>query len=494
MGRFEFQVAHPEHLPEFAQETAHVVGIDRVPWRGTTYWEGDPGNSRRRLVHERASDESGAFTIPWICSDGTWTALATTFLREASGPFSLERELARGTLYRSRQTAYLLDQHTDGVAPHIQAQLDEAIAQFVTHLANGDSHSAVGVIELAYRVQNDLAAELSKHPEVLCRREPSRGEMWRVGQVHEPFASSSSEAAFLNCFDTLAVDVRWSEVEPEDGRFEWERLDHWLEWGRRHQLRTVLTNLIRLDASHIPDWIGRLDAQADSIYQYAVRFLQSVIDRYGDVVAAWECAAGLNLPGILSLGMEQRLKLAIVALDTIHRRLPHRPLLVAFDQPWGESMVHYDSEMSAFHFADMLVRADLGIRGISLDFSWGYWPAGSLIHGGLQLHWVLRQWGLFKLPIMVRWGIPHGPADPSQRSNSPILHPDGCTPPDRNWQADQLRRLLPLCLCHDVVHGAMWNAWHDDDAPRTPVAGMWEAGSESQPTVEAWQAVFAQID
>ncbi len=490
MGQFEFQVAQPNRLPEFTSETAHVIGIDRVPSPGATQWVGET------LFHRRASSESGAFVVPWTVSPGQWMTANTAFLRESAGPFLLERELARGMLHQARQTAFLLQHHGVAFDADLSTRIDDTTRQFVRHLARRVAEDAVDVIESAFGLQERLAETLARHTDLLAYRTSSRDTLWRAGMVYQPFETTAEEDEFLQLFDTVAVDVRWREIEPQAGRFDWTSIDRWVEWGGRHERRVLLSNLVKLDAIHLPPWVCELSHRPERVYHHVAAFLIAAVERYGGRVAAWECAAGFNLPGILGWNMEERLKLTMVALDTVRRQVPQRPLLVGFAQPWSESLVQRTAEISSFHFADMLLRADLGVGGISIELAWAYWPNGSLVRTGLQLHTMLRQWSLFHLPMFVRWSIPHHPCGaPVADGTGKILFPAAGCPADGGWQAAELARTLPLCLAHHAVHGAVWASWRDDDAPQTPHTGMWDAADDDSAAVrDAWRTAFAMAE
>ena len=97
MGVLRFRVNESHRVPSFVTEVAHVCGMDRIPWRGTTKWDGS------LLIHRRPIDESGVFFGPWILNTGRWTTLVTSSLREQAGEYQLEREFARGTISRLRE-------------------------------------------------------------------------------------------------------------------------------------------------------------------------------------------------------------------------------------------------------------------------------------------------------------------------------------------------------------------------------------------------------
>ena len=80
----------------------------------------------------------------------------------------------------------------------------------------------------------------------------------------------------------------------------------------------------------------------------------------------------------LGLGEEARLQLAAKAIATVRQLDPTTPRVVSFDQPWAEYLASEQLDLGAFHFADALVRANLGLSGVGLEINVGYHPGGSL--------------------------------------------------------------------------------------------------------------------
>ena len=94
-------------------------------------------------------------------------------------------------------------------------------------------------------------------------------------------------------------------------------------------------------------------------------------------VHLWICAGRMNVPGAMDLTEEQRLKMTVDILDLTRSTDPRTPAIVSFDQPWAEYMGGQAFDLSPLHFADALVRAELGLAGIALEINFGYCPGGT---------------------------------------------------------------------------------------------------------------------
>jgi len=94
---------------------------------------------------------------------------------------------------------------------------------------------------------------------------------------------------------------------------------------------------------------------------------------------------------------------------------PTTPLVVTFDQPWAEYLASEQLDLAPMHFADALVRADLGLSGLGLEINVGYQPGGSVHRGPLAFSRLVDNWSLLELPLLVALTLPSSAADDPPR-------------------------------------------------------------------------------
>ncbi len=482
MGALRFRVSRRNRLPEFAPEVAHVYGVDRCPWQGRTVWE-----DSEHLVHYRDIAESGFFVCPWITESGDWTCLVTASLREQAGAYQLERELARGTTSRVRELASQMQMAGVPIGTRSRDAADASQRAFLDHLAGGEVETACVSITAGLRAIEGLMADLHRFQQDRAADGSGIPKTLRVGTVVTPFSSERLETLFLELFDAVSIPVRWRDLEREDGTFDWNQLDRWVAWAKSRRRRILMGPLLRLDRRWLPDWAFLLhDRPIEILLRSVDEFIAEVVKRYRDDVDLWQSAAGLNVPGDLGLVSEDRLRVAATAIESVRKRGGKTPVVMRFDQPWSESLIRNELELPAFYFADALVRADLGLRGVGIDFHWGYWPGGSLQRDPLAVHMMLQRWSRLELPLLVGLAVPHHPHDGSG-AKPLVLHDARLRPIAPEWQAQQLRMLAAVAASSPAVHGVAYNAFVDRDMPAFPSAGLIDSAGEPLPACRAWQ-------
>jgi hypothetical protein len=234
----------------------------------------------------------------------------------------------------------------------------------------------------------------------------------------------------------------------------------------------------------LPDWLF-LDDEFEEVQLSAVQFIDSLVKRYRGKVQLWHVAARMNLPGALKFSEEQRLRLVVEAVDRVRALDARTPMILSFDQPWGEYIVREDQELTPLHFADTLVRGELGLAGIGLEMNLGYWPGGTLPRDLLEISRQLDRWSQLGVPLVVFVSAPSGSgADPLAQQPArlvPNLIAGGVTPQTQQAAA---AALLPLILAKQSVQAIVWSHWRDDLPHDFPHSGLCDTKGKPKPALQ----------
>jgi hypothetical protein len=484
MGFLRFLVPHPERLPPGALMRAYVAGLDAIPWE-----------CRRTIADgvfsiERDVRESGNLYFPWLVQDQGELTLCTASLMEQQRPYHLTVELARGTLNRLRNQ---VDQWETGgavIPPECGPLIHEAtlaLAKAAIGQADvaGADELASQSIQLAMRAIDIVCRDYCRQVlDSRCREQPAMSTLLgcRLDRVPEGGAAQ----AFAAAFNTAVIVPSWPELAPRSGDYQWEQLDQQVQWCRDQGLRICMGPLGQLDKASLPDWLYLWEEEFDELENSVVDFAREVVQRYLGRVHLWNCAGRMNVPGAIDLSEEQRLRLTVDLLELVRSLDPRTPTIVSFDQPWAEYVADQEQELTPLHFADTLVRGELGLAGVGLEMNLGCAPDGTLPRDALEISRQIDRWSQLGAPLVAFITIPsRGDEDAAARTPAKVLPAlaGGSVTPD--WQRQVVQWLMPLLVARQPVQAVFWNQMRDDVPHDFPHGGLFDAQGRPKPALEA---------
>jgi hypothetical protein len=484
MGLMRFLAPQRERVTREAVERSYITGLDFVPTRARKSWDGEGA-----LRIEREIDESGCFHILWEVDGHGQLLLSTANLMERSRPYHLPVELARGTVNRLRSKASIWQMAGLEITPDLSSEIKRVVKLFAQAATSQDQPLvAARWAEDAIRASLDAMVSLSQQyaAQVLALRLRESHQLTTLlaGSLGDDVIPINLEPMFAATFNAAVVPLNWRDMEPEADRYEWAISDQQLKLCLRHRARVIAGPLMRLDRRCLPAWIADRCRELDWFGDRLCGFIASTVRRYRGQVHLWNCAAGANVPCDL-LSDEQRVRLTVLAIETTRRFDPRTPVIVSFDQPWGEYATEVPVAMPPMYFAEMLVRAELGVAGIGLELNLGYWPDGSLPRDVLEIGQLIDQWSLLGLPLIPIVSIPSAcDADPlaSQSAARPIASSRGDCP-SMDSQKRLIEQLLPMLVAKQSVQAIVWNQVFDSADHRFAHGGLFDASSRPKPSL-----------
>ncbi len=489
MGQLRFVTPQRDRLPPGAVEQAYLTGMEAVPFPSRNYWDGD------QLVLEREVRESGNFHILWHVPSRGPLLLSTASLMERARPYQLPVELARGTLNRIRNQSNVWQGM--GLTIPEKFHSERLAAQSLLSLAatrQGNPTQAAAEAEqsLAISLQalDTLCGEYAA--QVLAMRHEQSPQLATLTACALPAQQLSDVGAklFQSAFNAAAVPLVWRDIETTEGDFFWTNTDKHFQWLKQHSLKVIAGPLLRLDVLSLPDWLYLWEEDFEVVQGYVHNFLSKTVERYKGQVQVWHCAAGLNLPGGLALSEEQKLRLAVLAIDTVRRADPRTPLIISFDQPWGEYLQREELDLPPYHFADALVRADLGVSGVGMEMNIGYSPGGTLPRDVLELSRMIDRWSSLGVPLVTLLRSPSSAVeDPQGRTKATVMTPNITSATQAAW----LKPWLEMLIAKQSVHGVVWNQFFDSETRQWPHSGLLiDAGGQTKPLLGVLQTLKKQ--
>lgn len=490
MGQMRFHAPSPDQLLPQAVEHAYLAGMEAIPWRCSNSW------SDGVLSICRAVSDSGNLYIPWDVPGHGHRMLSTCTLVERAQPYCLITELARGCVNQARNL--IAEQESIGwsVAPEIADRCHAASSAFIGAVTGAaDRRSgALAAIGLAQDVTSAVCRSWGPRLIAVSNEAGERTPTLLATQVEpEPLAEPIMQS-LRAAFHAVSVPLRWRHLEPSPGRIDLVSATAEIDRWRRAGMRILGGPLIQMDPLSLPEWVSAWRNDYTAFEEAATRYVQAIAESLDPLVDIWVCAGRLNLAGTLDFTEEQRLRLSVALIEAIRQVAPRTPLIVSFDQPWAEYLAREDQDLSPLHFADALVRAELGVAGVGLELNLGYWPHGTLPRDLLAISHQLDRWSLLGIPLVAFLTMPSGVGHDPQVVGDRRVIPDtanGLAP--AAMDQGHAEHLVPLLLSKSAVKAVVWNQFSDAHPHAFPHGGLLDTDGQPKPILSLLTSLRRQF-
>ena len=488
MGLMRLIVHDRQRIPPGGLEHVHMCGQDDLPWFGRAYFSND------QLVIERNEDDSGRVFVPWRIGEAGPLLVSTSTLMERDAPYILEVELARGMANNLRNQIAQWEMMGLVVPKPLRDKVLAATTQFArAATAQSDVPTAADWAEksLATTVDamRDLTGEYIGQALAMRRAQQRQFTSWFGVHLGNKVPKPNIARQVATTFNMVSLPFTWRTIEAVEGRRNWDDADAQVDWAHSVGLRISAGPLLELDDRGVPDWTYLWEGDFDSLLSFMLDHVRAVVERYRGKVHLWQVAARMTHGHALGLGEEARLQLAAKAITLVRQLDPSTPLVVSFDQPWAEYLASEQLDLAPMHFADALVRADLGLSGLGLEINVGYEPGGSLHRGPLAISRLVDTWSLLELPLLVALTLPSSAAeDPQSSGKVHVLSSelDEVTPQS---QSDWIAEHVPLLVAKNAVQVVLWNQLSDAAPHHYPHSGLFDAADKPKPALEALRKI-----
>ena len=484
MGQLRFIVPRGERLDEAAVQRAYLGGMDHVPWPTNADWDG------KQLIVEREVRESGTLSIPWTVAGHGELVLTTSSLMERKAPYLLPLELARGTVHRLRAqlAAWQLigyrpsEQVREQAADAQEAFMRAAMSQATLEAMCDDADRS---LEFALTAMESACGEFAQ-ASMRSRQTQSPTLTTLLGAVVEsPPLDPKSAKWTLASFNAVQLRLTWSEIEQEQGIRSFAAVENQLQWCRENQLKLLAGPIFRPNRRSWPTWIDPR-GNFETTHRQLLEYTEDVVRFFQGRVHVWHAVSAVAGDNETRLTEEQRLRLAVSVIETVRRLDPRTPIVVSFDQPWGEYMTRRHFDLSPMHFADMLVRSDLGVAGLGMEINFGYDARATWPRDLLELNRQVDQWSTLGLPLLLFLSAPSAPGLDANASDpaAPIsrLGPLG---PSQEWQKRFVERAVPFLVSKQAVHSVFWNQLRDEAPHDFAHGGLFDIHGARKPAIES---------
>ena len=479
MGLLRLFVHDQSRIEGLDPARVHMVGFDGLPWFCSVFI------SEGQVVIQRHENDSGSVSVPWHVAGRGEMLLSTTTLMERDKPYFLEVELARGMVHRLRVQLEAWRALGLIIPPPLDEEVLLATRLFSRAATRQQNHAAaaeaaVQAIEKAISAGERLAAIYAQ--QVLAMR-TSNGQLTTLlgVELSGELPPQDTRDSVLETFNLVSLPMAWRDIEMSEGRRNWEATDNELRWAQQNGLKVVGGPLLEFDERRVPDWTYLWEGDYDTLSSFMLEHVRHTVKRYRGKVHLWHVAARMNRPHVLSLADDDRLQIVASAINTVRQLDPKTLVVVSFDQPWAEYMGNQQIELAPMHYADALVRADLGLAGLGLELNIGPQPLATAPRTPLAFSKLIDQWSLFEMPLLLMLTV-------DTRASRDMAHHDEEAILQR---AKWVEQYLPTLLAKHSVQVVVWNQLSDRNA-EFPGAGLFDEQHQPKPVLNALAALRKQ--
>lgn len=482
MGQMRFRLHRRERIPAGGLSRIYVAGNEDVPWQTRARWMGDD------LVVERGVDDSGYVYVPWMIDGHGQYLLGTSTLIERDRPYLLDVELARGLVQRLRSRLFIWEWLGLKTPPDLTARLQEATRLF-SRAATTQRNVAASAelanqsIALALTVSEQLVKAYSEQTLGSRQRQTPIASLMGVS-LGSSAPTVAVKRQLVDACNIVQLPIGWRAIESREGKRDWKATDDQLGWCQTAGLKVAAGPLLRLDDRGVPDWMYLWEGDDTNLSRLLLDHVRAVASRYAGRVHLWHVASRVNNGQLLSLSEESRLNLVAQAVQVVRKIDPRTPVVVSFDQPWAEYLVDQEHDLAPLHYADALVRADLGISGFGLEINSGYWPRGSSHRPTFEYGKLIDQWSQLGLPLMVMLTAASSDApDPLAAKNIVPELIQSADAPQQDSQLVLASSVAPLLLGRTSVQVVLWNQLTDHEPHEFPHGGLFDSKGSAKPAL-----------
>ncbi|RLS83022.1 MAG: glycoside hydrolase [Planctomycetota bacterium] len=438
----------------------------------------------------RSASDSVKFHVLWPVKGLGRVMISTASLSERDEPYLLAVELARGKLVQVRNQVAQWEL--------IGLKVPEAFAgpYRAAHQAFSRGAASQGSPEAASLLAEAAIVYACEAADILVRAysmQALAGRMQRFGtlpvlvgcELHGAVPVAESTELFQDLFNSATVAVPWKEIEPSEGKYNWDVVDRQLDWCEAQKIMVRGGPLLDLGPGGLPDWLAKWEHDYANLQSFVCDFVETAISRYVGRIRTWEICTGISTGGALRLTEENRLVLAARVFDVARQVDEEAQLIIRIDQPWNDYQSRSSYRCTPLQMVDALIRSGIGLSGVHLELAVGYQPHGSARRDLLDCSRWIEAWSTLDIPIFVTLVAPS--------SSSPDL---GATagiqangrvwegPCDEDHQAEWIERMIELLIAKMRVAGLFLPNFSDHDAHPFPHSGLMRADQTSKPLVE----------
>lgn len=291
-----------------------------------------------------------------------------------------------------------------------------------------------------------------------------------------PLTEAQAKAISASC-DFLTMPMRWIDMEPVEGKYNFAPTDRWIEWAvRTAKLPIVGGPVIDFRPQCAPEWLFIWENDYETLRDLVFEHVQAVVTRYRKTISRWTVASGLHVNTNFKISFEQIMDLTRICVLLVKKLHPNAKVQLEVTQPWGEYHTTNKRSIPPYLYAEAALTAGLPIDAIGLRVQMGAAEPGTSTRDMLSFSAMLDKFAALEKPIaLTALGAPSAAITPR-----PFVPRAGAEPEDpyepgywrQPWseavQLQWMTQAMSIALSKPYVHSVCWHELTDSNAPVPP--------------------------
>ncbi|MCC5785958.1 MAG: endo-1,4-beta-xylanase [Phycisphaerales bacterium] len=272
--------------------------------------------------------------------------------------------------------------------------------------------------------------------------------------------------------DFVSMPMRWSDLEPQEGKYSFGQTDKWIEWAVRNAKIPVAAGpVIDFRPTAVPEWLWIWENDYETLRELVAEHVKQVVTRYRRTVRRWTVASGLHVNACFPLGFEQMMDLTKICVGMVRKLHPQASIVLELTQPWGEYYAANRKSLPPQLYAEMVSQYQIPVDAFGLRVQMGQTRLGQTSRDLASYSSLLDRFAELEKPLIVTAaGVPSEPGakqpDKMSRSNR-AKAPDDMDPGfwRERWseerQAEWLVNAFAIAMAKPFVHSVCWQELYD---------------------------------
>ncbi|MCC6661690.1 MAG: endo-1,4-beta-xylanase [Phycisphaerales bacterium] len=345
----------------------------------------------------------------------------------------------------------------------------ETYARTAAHQAESIAADRV-LPEGAVKSSDSTGVVLQAPPVVGCAVNPAQ------------FSGALAQGAAPVC-DFVSIPMRWSDMEPTEGRYSFAKTDRWIEWAVRTARVPVWGGpILDFRTMCVPEWLFIWEHDYETLRELVYEHLKQIVTRYRRTVTRWTVASGLHVNQGFALALERMMDLTRLSVLLLKKLQPGAKVQVEVSEPFGEHYATNRRSIPPLAYVDMIGQAGIAIDALGIKLQIGQPGQGRSARDLLVLSDLLDRYAQFDRPIVVSAaGAPSGrlgagdPEDPGSWR--------GAWTPEH--QRDWLVQITQVAASKPYVVGVCWQDLYDGPQADMPLGGLLTESGTPKPAAAA---------